>query len=93
MDATCRFVSARAWHVFEALRFVPVRVKIRLHVTRFVSCMPEICLFTGDLRLIKTPLPQRVAPDVGPKFINPRPPDPAPTSMSRLPTQETTRIL
>jgi hypothetical protein len=39
----CR-MSVRAGLVFEALRFVPVRVKIRLRVTRFVSCVSEIGL-------------------------------------------------
>ena len=37
-------MSVRAGRVFEVLRFVPVRVKIRLRVTRFVSCVSEICL-------------------------------------------------
>ncbi len=40
-DAACRFVSVRAGCVFEVLRFVPVRVKIRLRVTRFVSRVSE----------------------------------------------------
>ena len=37
-------MSVRAGHVFEVLRFVPARVKIRLLVMRFVSCVSEICL-------------------------------------------------
>jgi hypothetical protein len=43
-DAACRFVSVRAGRVCEVLRSVSVRDKIRLHVTRFVSCVSEMCL-------------------------------------------------
>jgi hypothetical protein len=43
-DAACRFESVRAGPGFDVLRFVPVRVKIRLRVTRFVSRMSEIGL-------------------------------------------------
>jgi hypothetical protein len=39
-----RVGSCRARRVFEVLRFVPVRVKTRLRVVRFVSCVSEICL-------------------------------------------------
>jgi hypothetical protein len=43
-DAACRFVSVRARHALEGLRFVPVRVTNRVRVTRFVSRVSEICL-------------------------------------------------
>jgi hypothetical protein len=39
----CR-VPVRAGRVFEGLRFVPVRVKIRLRFIRFASCMSELGL-------------------------------------------------
>jgi hypothetical protein len=43
-DATCRFVSVRAGRVSEVSRFMPVRVNIRLRVTRFALCVSEMCL-------------------------------------------------
>ena len=45
--------------------------------------------YTGDLRLIKPPLPQRLATDLGPKFINPRPPDPRPHPEIEAPDAKT----
>ncbi len=36
--------------------------------------LPQVICVTGDLRLIKPPLPQRLATDLGPKFIIPRQP-------------------
>jgi hypothetical protein len=40
-DAACRFLSVRAGGVFDVLRFVPVRAKIRLRVRRSVSRVSE----------------------------------------------------
>ena len=44
---------------------------------------PLAAMSTGDLRLINTPLPQRLATDLGPKFINPRHPGPSPSPRFR----------
>jgi hypothetical protein len=49
----CRFVSVRAERMFEVLRIVPVRVNIRLRVTRSVSHVPDLwsdCQVCRDVR-------------------------------------------
>ena len=47
---------------------------------------------TGDLRLIKPPLPQRLASDLGPRFINPCPRDPRPHPDFEVPDAKTCNI-
>jgi hypothetical protein len=49
-------------------------------------------VITGDLRLIKPPLPQIVATDVGQKFMNPRPMDLRPHPDFEAPDANTSKI-